>query len=111
MENNKITKHLPRFKELLDFVEINYRERISLKDAASFVALNPEYFCRTFKKFTGFTFMEYVNMVRLAHIHKDILDTNDSITAIQERHGFTNNKVFSRMFKESYGCTPSKLRV
>ncbi len=111
MKIDKITKHLPRFKELLDFVEMNYREHISMKEAASFVALNPEYFCRTFKKFTGFTFMEYVNMVRLAHIHKDILDTDDSITAIQERHGFTNNKVFSRMFKEAYGCTPSKLRV
>lgn len=110
IEIDKMTKHLPRLKELLDYVEMNYSERISLKDAASFVALNPEYFCRTFKKFTGFTFMEYVNLVRLAHIHKDILDTDDSITAIQERHGFTNNKVFSRTFKEAYGCTPSKLR-
>ena len=111
IEINKVTKHLSRFKELLDYVEMNYREPISSKEAASFVALDPEYFCRSFKKFTGFTFMEYVNMVRLTHIHRDILDTDDSITVIQERHGFINYKVFSRMFKEAYGCTPSKLRV
>lgn len=110
-EKDKDAKHLSRLKEIIDYVEQNYKEPISLKEAASLVALNTEYFCRSFKKYTGFTFMEYVNMVRLTHIHSDILDTDDSITTIQERHGFTNYKVFSRMFKEAYGCTPSKLRA
>lgn len=110
LEKNKTAKHLLRLKEVLDYVEQNYMEALSLKEAASLVALNPEYFCRSFKKYTGFTFMEYVNLVRLTHIHNDILTTDDSITSIQERHGFTNYKVFNRMFKESFGCTPSKLR-
>ncbi|WP_070000538.1 helix-turn-helix transcriptional regulator [Cellulosilyticum sp. I15G10I2] len=110
IEKNKAAKHLSRLKEVIDYVEQNYMESLSLKKAASLVALNPEYFCRSFKKYTGFTFMEYVNLVRLTHIHSDILDTDDSITSIQERHGFTNYKVFNRMFKESFGCTPSKLR-
>jgi YesN/AraC family two-component response regulator len=109
-EKNKSTKNLNRLKEVLDYVEKNYSEPISLKYAASLVALNPEYFCRCFKKYTGFTFIEYVNMVRLTHIHSDLLDTDDSITIIQEKHGFTNYKLFNRMFKEAYGCTPSKLR-
>lgn len=107
---NKDSKHLWRIKEIIDYVEQNYMEPLGLKDAASLVALNPEYFCRSFKKYTGFTFMEYVNLVRLTHIHNDILHTDDNITIIQERHGFTNYKVFNRMFKEAYGCTPSKLR-
>ena len=110
-EKNKAAKHLLRLKEIIEYVEQNYSEPLSLKEAASLVALNPEYFCRSFKKYTGFTFMEYVNLVRLIHIHNDLLDTDDSITIIQERHGFTNYKVFNRMFKETYGCTPSKLRV
>jgi len=110
VEKNKAAKHLSRLKEVMDYVEQNYMEPLSLKEAASLVALNPEYFCRSFKKYTGFTFMEYVNLVRLTHIHSDILDTDDNITSIQERHGFTNYKVFNRMFKESFGCTPSKLR-
>jgi AraC-like DNA-binding protein len=109
-EINKGAKHLSRFKEILDYVELNYMEQISLTVAASLVALNSDYFCRSFKKFVGFTFFEYVNMVRLTHIHRDILDTDDNITVIQERHGFINYKVFNRMFKEAYGCTPSKLR-
>lgn len=109
-EKNKTVKHLSRLKEIIDYVEQNYSDPISLDKAASLAALNPEYFCRTFKKYTGFTFLEYVNLVRLTHIHSDLLETDDNITVIQERHGFTNYKVFNRMFKDAYGCTPSKLR-
>lgn len=106
----KNNKHLSRVKKVIDYVEQNYMEQISLIDAASLVGLNPEYFCRFFKKYTGFTLIEYINLVRITHIHRDILDTDDNITNIQERHGFTNYRVFNRIFKETYGCTPSKLR-
>jgi len=109
-EKNKNEKHLTRLREIIAYVEQHYMEPQSLTEAASLVALNPEYFCRSFKKYMGFSFMEYVNLVRLSHIHSDILETEDSITIIQERHGFSNYKVFNRMFKEAYKCTPSKLR-
>lgn len=110
IEKNKDAKHLMRLRDIITYVEQHYMETLTLPEAASLVALNPEYFCRTFKKYMGFSFMEYVNLVRLTHIHKDILETDDSITKVQEKHGFSNYKVFNRMFKEVYGCSPSKLR-
>jgi AraC-like DNA-binding protein/mannose-6-phosphate isomerase-like protein (cupin superfamily) len=110
VEQNKEAKQLARLREIITYVEQHYMEPLSLTDAASLAALNPEYFCRSFKKYMGLSFLEYVNMVRLTHIHNDILGTGDSITDIQEKHGFSNYKVFNRMFKEVYGCTPSRLR-
>jgi len=35
-----------------------------------------DYFCRYFKKQTGSTFLEYLNLIRLSHIHKDLLTTD-----------------------------------
>jgi AraC-like DNA-binding protein len=29
---------------------------------------------------------------------------------IVDRHGFTNDKLFNRMFKEIYGATPREIR-
>ena len=29
---------------------------------------------------------------------------------IAEKHGFTNYKLFNRMFHEIYGCTPREIR-
>lgn len=106
----KESKSSERLKMVISYVEEHYAENINLHDIAELVSLNPEYFCRYFKKYMGFTFIEYVNMVRLNHIHADILSTKDNIITIQERHGFSNYKVFNRMFKEVYGCTPSVLR-
>lgn len=63
-----------------------------------------------FKKCMGVTFLEYINLVRIDHIHDELLVTDDSITDILERNGFTNYKVFSRMFKVQFGMTPRELR-
>ena len=42
-----------RLITVMDYVNAHYQESISLGDAASLVALNPEYFCRFFKKKYG----------------------------------------------------------
>ena len=56
------------------------------------------------------TFLEFVNQVRFSHICEDIIRTDTSITDLLDRHGFTNYKLFRRLFHEKYGCTPSEKR-
>ena len=58
----------------------------------------------------GVTFLEYVNLVRLTQIHRELRKSEESILCIMENNGFTNYKVFNRMFKEQYGMTPSQMR-
>ena len=99
-----------RLIAVTDYVNAHYSEPVSLQDAAAVIALNPEYFCRFFKKNMGITFLEYVNQVRFSHVCQDILHTDRNITDILARHGFTNYKLFRRMFYETYGCTPSAKR-
>lgn len=109
-KDEKETNQIARIKELFQYVSDSYSEPISLSEAAKMVALNKEYFCRIFKRCMGVTFLEYVNLVRIDHIHEQLLLTDDSVTDILERNGFTNYKVFSRMFKEQFGMTPSEMR-
>lgn len=54
----------------------------------------------------GVTFLEYQNEIRLSRIYDDIINTDDQISHILERHGFTNYK----LFRERFGCTPTELR-
>ena len=106
----KDTRQLTRLKGVLQYVTENYRDPITLQEVANVASLNPEYFCRMFKHCMGVTFLEYVNLVRIDHIYEELLSTEDSITEILERNGFTNYKVFRRMFREQFGMTPSELR-
>ena len=99
-----------RLIAVTDYVNAHYTDPVTLQEAAAVVALNPEYFCRYFKKHMGVTFLEYVNSIRLSHIHQDLLETDEAISVLLERHGFLNYRLFVRMFRNAYGCSPSALR-
>ena len=109
-ELRKNQKNLHRIQTIIDYVKAHYRENISIAQIASVVGLNEIYFSRFFKQNMGTTFLEYLNMVRLEKIYIDLLNTNMTIGEIQERHGFYNEKVFRRMFREIYGCSPREIR-
>lgn len=103
-------KDRARLDTILDYINQNYRRHISIEEIAGVAYLQSGYFCRFFKKCMGITFLEYQNELRLSYIYQDIIATDDSIKDILERHGFTNYKLFRRMFSEHFGATPTEVR-
>jgi len=94
----------------LAYIKENYKDKIYIRDLAEVVNMNEQYFCRFFKKHMGLTFLEYQNEVRLSHIYQDLISTQDTLQHILERHGFTNYKLFRRVFSEHFHATPSQIR-
>jgi AraC-like DNA-binding protein len=41
---------------------------------------------------------------------KDLVETDLPLKDILDRHGFTNYKLFRKMFNETFGCTPGNYR-
>ena len=109
-DNARQNKKLERLKPVLDYINHNYRQPISLDEIARVAMFDPKYFCRFFKKNMGTTFLEYQNDLRIAHIYNDLLHTEDKVSDILERHGFTNYKLFRRLFHQHFGMTPQKIR-
>lgn len=99
-----------RIEKICSYVESHYRENISLEDAAAEQGLSREYFCRYFKANMGISFLNYVNQVRMNHVYHNLIQTDEAIQDIMEKHGFYNQKLFYRKFRELYGCTPRMLR-
>ena len=103
---------LSRIVSVLSYTEQHYNVPISIEEIANIAGFQPNYFCRFFKKCMGVTFLEYQNELRLAHIYSDLLrsKSDKSISSILEQHGFTNYKVFRRMFFKRFQATPSEIR-
>lgn len=99
-----------RIREVITYVENHFQEQFSLNDAASMLGFSREYFCRFFKKNMGISFLQYVNETRISHIYYDLTHTDLPISEIMIRNGFTNQKLFNRMFKQLYNDTPSQVR-
>ena len=109
-ENSKSNRDISRIEEVIRYVRLHYTENLSLQEIAGLLCISREYFCRLFKEYTGQTFLEYVNMLRLTQFFTDLTQTSESITTLLERHGIQNYKVFMRLFKKVYHATPSQIR-
>ena len=99
-----------QIQEILAYIEAHYAEAITLETISSQFGLSREYFSRLFHKSVGITFLQHLNRVRIAHLYDDLVHTDEGIMNLCERHGLTNYKLFSRLFREIYGCTPREIR-
>lgn len=99
-----------RMTKVVDYTKAHYRETISLGEISGVIHLQPEYFCRYFKKCMGMTYLEYLNELRLSYIYEDLINTDWPLYQILQNHGFKNYKLFRRLFNSRFGCTPGKLR-
>ncbi|WP_366765063.1 AraC family transcriptional regulator [uncultured Ruminococcus sp.] len=103
-------RNLEKITPVLNYIRENYNRLIPLSEIADIAALQPKYFCRFFKKCMGVTFLEYQNEIRLSYIYNDLISTDDPLALLLDRHGFSNYKLFRRIFRERFQCTPMELR-
>ena len=54
---------LERLGEITEYIELHYKEQISLEEIASHFYLSREYFSRFFKQNMGVNFLRYVNRI------------------------------------------------
>lgn len=104
------SRHTDRFKTLLNFMEAHYAEPITVEQAAKLVNLNPFHFCKTFKKATGATFIEYMNLLRMNEAERLLKETDLTVTEIADAVGCGNANYFTKRFKQVKGLAPSQLR-
>lgn len=108
--NQKIHKNLIRLELVLQYTNEHYSNKISLSEVSNLLYMQPAYFCRFFKTNMGITYLEYLNEVRLSHIYHDLLTTDYCVHELLELHGFTNYKLFRRLFFEKFKTTPLQAR-
>ena len=107
----KIDTDDQRLAEIINYMEENYDQPITLEEMAQRTYLSTAYLSRYFKQKMGIGFSRFLMNIRLKHSLKDLLYTADSISQISLKNGFPNTKSFSNLFKEVYGVTPNEYRA
>ena len=100
----------PVVREILDYIHTNYTTKLTLQKLANRVHLHPNYLCALFKKDTGQSVFDHINLYRLDKARLLLQNTQLSIVQIAEQTGFGNVDYFTRKFKETVGITPSAFR-
>lgn len=94
--------------KVLEYIENNFSERISVNDIAYELDISSTYLNRKFKKETKYTFNNFLNKYRIQKSLEYIREGKMLIYEIAIEVGFTEYKYFSRVFKKYLKHTPSE---
>ena len=72
--------------------------------------MNPNYISQLFKKELGCVYHAYLNQVRVEKAKKYLRQTNEPISVVAELVGFSDYRIFTKIFKGIVGVTPSQFR-
>lgn len=92
------------------FIGQHYMDDISAADIAKAAGYSPNYLSRRFREAAGIGVHEYLMFIRLQRAALELVSTDDSVTEIALRCGFSDGNYFKDAFKKKYGVTPSKYR-
>jgi AraC-like DNA-binding protein len=116
IESNKapIPIHLSPVREkvfeIVRYINENYDEPLTLPYISAHFYISPYYFSRIFKETTGFTFVEYLNSIRVQQAQRLLRETGLSVTEISEKVGFGSITQFGRKFKDIAKISPLNYR-
>jgi AraC-like DNA-binding protein len=94
---------------ILNYIEANLADDLSLDLLAGKFFLNKYYMCKLFKKELGCGIREYISFKRILNAKRLLLEGN-STSDVCGRCGFNDYSNFFRMFKKYIGQTPSHYR-
>lgn len=94
----------------LDYVDLNYRKKFTLKDVAADLYVSPNYLSDLFKKHTGMKFSDHLRQVRMEKSKEFLLDVRYTVGDVAGLVGFSDQHYFSTTFRKLYGMTPLEYR-
>ena len=109
------TKHKiiadPYIREIVEFINHNYRQEIDIRKLVSFIPLSRRSIEMKFKKeMSPYTIISYITKLRLDFFCHLLESTTMPIKEAAEKSGFIETSNFSTIFKKHKGCTPSEYR-
>lgn len=93
--------------DIMDFMEKNYKNELSMEEMASFTGRSLSTFKRDFKKCCDLTPQKWLIQRRLKAAHELIRKGGRKVTEICYEVGFKNLSHFSKIYKEAYGMAPT----
>lgn len=109
-ESKKISHRRSVMAQLIDEIEKNYAQKLTLADLAASVQINEKYLCRFFKEFTGFTPIDYINRFRIDKACYQLAVNKMSVTDAAYECGFNELSYFSKCFRKYKGMSPGEYR-
>jgi len=95
---------------IIGYINNNYFEDITLDFISKKFYISSYYLSRIFKQSTNYSFVDYLNNIRIKEAQKLLVRTDMNITSISEKVGYKSPTHFGRTFKKITGISPSSFK-
>lgn len=100
----------PIVVRICEFIADNFREEIDSADIARAADVHPKYAMNVFKKSTGMTLNDYVNLMRLSYAQAMLMQDDANVLQVAMESGFGSLSAFNKSFRRIAGMSPSDFR-
>lgn len=97
--------------DLMDFMEQNYMDDLSLEEMASYTGRSLSTFKRDFQKYSELTPQRWIIRRRLEAACELLRTSQLKVSEVCGKVGFKNLSHFSKIYKERYGVAPTEMRA
>ena len=95
--------------EILKYIHENIDKNLISSDIAKKFGYSKWHFCSSFRRFTGQTFVGYVNDRKMQYAAMDIIG-GATVTDVAFKYGFDTCGGFNKAFLRKFGCYPTQFR-
>lgn len=99
-----------RVLEVLVYVQNHLDDELTVDNLSEQAGFSPYHFHRLFRGVVGETMMGFVRRLRLERAAFRLMHTSEPVAALALEAGYSSAEPFSRMFRKSFGLSPSAFR-
>lgn len=100
-------KYRAEICEIMEYINSHLSSKLTLSMIANHVNMNESYISHLFKTETGMTLMTYINNIKMQQAKELLGNPSYRIKDISELLGFENQFYFNKIFKKTYGLSPT----
>lgn len=100
----------PIVVRICEFIADKFLEDIDSIDIAVAADVHPKYAMTVFKKSTGMTLNDYVNLMRLSYAQALLMRDEANVLQVAMESGFGSLSAFNKSFRKIAGTSPSDFR-
>ena len=100
----------PLSQEIIRYLEERFSRPLSLDELAREMGHSKSYLCSAFKKNTGTTILDCLNMIRIRRAAELLTYSDNNMAQVSAMCGFASPNNFNRVFLKYVGVTPGQCR-
>lgn len=96
--------------DIIEYIKNNLTVNFSCNELAKMANYSQNRFINKFRERTGYTPIQYINLLRIENARSLLYHSEDNISVIMEKCGFMDYAYFSKLFKKHVGSSPKNFR-